>query len=320
MIVQNTINNKNNDCHLLLDQSKNFFWILEHFSCVHSQHSQHTYHRRHKSERYHQFKEHKMHLTKILYLPLLFFIGLSQIEASSGCNQCARTGNCNAAFHGGPGQFCGYFRDYGIETKPCCCPNSSTCNNSPFECLCHVPDTPYYNYSGRDESIGGFFALMVILCLCCCCCNACRSGDRHTYSTLGEEGSTFIPVAVPAGTDSGNGGNPPPTAPTASYHELPGDSHSRGGGGGGGSNTGTFGGGWGPALGGFVLGEMLGRASGGGNYHRHNNHNWFGGGGGHGRRGHRGGGGGGFNIRGDTGGGGHGHRGGHGGHNIRGDS
>ena len=134
---------------------------------------------------------------------------------------------------------------------------------------------------------------------------------HHSNSVLSEEGSSFIPVAVPAGAGDGDGfANPLPTAPTASYQY----SEPRVAG------SGPFGGGWGSALGGFALGNMMGSAFGGGGHHRHNHH---------GRRdrgGFGGGGGGGFNIRGDTGGGGgRQHRGGFGGgggggHNIRGDS
>ncbi len=144
---------------------------------------------------------------------------------------------------------------------------------------------------------------MILICICCTCCNACASGGSSASSY--EERNTFIPVAVPAE------GNPPPTAPGASYQY----SEPRVAG----SGSGPFGGGWGSALGGFALGQMMGSAFGGGGNHHHHRH---------GRRHH---GGGGFDIRGDTGGGGHGGRrhhgggfgfggGGGGGHNIRGDS
>ena len=140
-------------------------------------------------------------------LSFLFVLSTAQARRSSGCSICATTGNCVAAFKGGPGQFCGYFHEYAFETKPCCCPNNAYCNMSPFECLCHVPDTPYYNYSLRDDSIGGFIFLMILICICCTCCNACASGGSSASSY--EERNTFIPVAVPAE------GNPPPTAPGA---------------------------------------------------------------------------------------------------------
>lgn len=146
------------------------------------------------------------------------------------------------------------------------------------------------------------------MCLCVCCCTSCWSDDaqRDNYDSLGGD---FIPVAVPASEiPYGSINNPPPTAPLLPSQDR--GSRSRSGGGLGGL---------GPALGGFAVGGMLGRALGGGRRrdnsrhgHGHGNHH-------HGRRGF---GGGGYDIRGDTGGGGGGgHRGGGGGgFDIRGDS
>jgi hypothetical protein len=213
---------------------------------------------------------------------------------------CASTGNCYAAYKNSPGQFCGYFHDYGFETKPCCCPNDSYCNMSPFECLCHVPDrryvppTPNYNYNYNGEGLGSLILFMVLLCCCCMCCSA--------SSGMPEQESGYIPVAVPATGDV-------PSYQSRTVRPS--------------SDSGPFGG-WGPALGGFALGQAL---SGGGGHHHHHRHRHHGGG--HNISGDTGGGfgfGGGSDIRGDSGDGGFGFGGGGfgfgggGGHDIRGDS
>ena len=224
-------------------------------------------------------------------LLLHFLTNALCVYASSGCQMCASTGNCYAAFRNSPGQFCGYFHDYGFETKPCCCPNDTICNLSPFECLCHVPDrryvppTPDYNYDFHynGEGLGSLIFFILLCCCCMCCCSACGNSEQE---------SGYIPVAVPA------------TGDAPSYQKRSG--------------------GWGPALGGFALGQMIGE---GGGHHHHHHH-----GGGHNISGDTGGGfgfgggsdirgdtGGGFSFGGDSGGGGFGFGGG-GGHDIRGDS
>lgn len=122
------------------------------------------------------------------------------------------------------------------------------------------------------------------MCLCVCCCTRCWSDTDNSHVHYDDVEGEFIPVAVPTSEiPYGSINNPPPTAPL-----LPSRRSSGGGGG--------MGGGFAPALGGFVLGEMLGNALG----RRDNNHHGH-----HGRHVRRGfGGGGGFDIRGDTGGGG----------------
>lgn len=127
-----------------------------------------------------------------------------------------------------------------------------------------------------------------------------------------DAGGEFIPVAVPTSEiPYGSINNPPPTAPLLPSRTRRNNNPRSSGSGSGGGGMGGFG----PALGGFVVGEMLGNALG----RRDNNHHGH-----HGRHVRRGfGGGGGFDIRGDTGGGGGrgGHRGGGGGgFDIRGDS
>ena len=81
----------------------------------------------------------------------------------SGCQICASTGQCNTAFHSGPGQYCGSYYDISIsETRPCCCPLDSTCKVSYQTCQCHVeradderpPSSRYYNYPSSDHQQG----------------------------------------------------------------------------------------------------------------------------------------------------------------------
>mmetsp|Transcript_21734 Transcript_21734/g.24741 ORF Transcript_21734/g.24741 Transcript_21734/m.24741 type:complete len:230 (+) Transcript_21734:41-730(+) len=207
----------------------------------------------------------------------------------TGCEVCASTGDCSQAFHNGPGQYCGVFHQLFATTRPCCCPTNTYCKVSYSDCMCHVPDTNhrpsgYYGYSTEENTAGGVFTLIVFIFICCCFARFC------TPQTAREPHGEFIPVAVPVGIN----GNPPPTAPT--YGSTDNRRTNNNGGGGGFA--------WGPALGGFVLGEMLGRGE-GRRHHHHQNTGW----GGWGR-----GGGGGFDIRGDSDGGGGG------GFNVRGDS
>ena len=221
----------------------------------------------------------------IFFFFACFLLNASSTNAQSGCQVCASTGQCAAAYNSGPGQFCGYFQPIFSHTKPCCCPQNSICKLTSSDCLCHVPSRydnygNYGNYGGGGGTGGGFIALVVMIIIICCCCRMCAS--THSYSTLGEEGSTFIPVAVPATGVPYGSFNPPATAP--GYYA---DGRTRNSGGGGGLGS---------ALGGFALGEIIGNAIGRNEARNRGFGGWGGGGGGWG--------GGGSDIRGDTGGGG----------------
>lgn len=243
---------------------------------------------------------------------ILLFITLHSVLSMSGCERCATTNDCSQAFHSGPGQFCGDFQAYGT-TKPCCCPNNSQCQLSYGQCNCFVPNNRsshsnggygtrgynnhrYNNDDYYDEDGAGFLAFVIIVIILCWCCGCCKSGQPQDVT--GE----YVPIAVPINSNGNNdgAGNPPPTAPnyqsTSSFNWNYGRSR----------NTSDQGFAWGPALGGFVFGEVLGSMSSGGREGRHHHR--------HHHRHHSGGGG--FTIGGDTGGGG----GFGGGTTIRGDS
>jgi hypothetical protein len=221
---------------------------------------------------------------------ITFQVSLSQ----TGCALCASTGDCSQAFHYGPGKYCGTFHDF-TTTKPCCCPNNSQCQVSATQCNCYVNgygNNSYhsggYNSNGGD-TVGGIITMLVLICFCFCCCSSCclRSNIRSQ-----EVSGEYIPIAVPY---NGDDGNPPPTAPDyqATARAVPAPSW--------GSSRSDRGFAWGPALGGFIVGEMFGsRGRNNGNHRHHHHGERFGGGG--------------FSIPGDSSGGGDG------GFTIRGDS
>lgn len=218
---------------------------------------------------------------------LFLFLTPTYVQAGSGCNMCAQTGNCNYAYNNGPGKYCGSFHDYGFVNKPCCCPLNTQCNIQIFDCLCHVPATPYYN-EYYETAGGGFIFFLIIMCLCCCCC--CSGCGKHSEQHVDGD---FIPVAVPTNEYDYGSTNPPPTAPSFTETRSSAQPFV--------NRRGQGGNGLGAALGGFVIGEMIGSAIGRGErHHHHRNHRW--GGGGFNMRGDTGGQhGGGFDIRGDTG-------------------
>jgi hypothetical protein len=242
-----------------------------------------------------------------LYLILLLNCFV-KIHALTGCQLCAQTGKCDKAYHSGPGQFCGYFQESGFVSKPCCCPLNSICKLSPFQCLCHIPDRgwdffDYGNHSTQfeDDAASGFFIFLVILLLClCCCCGSCSSNSNRRHQILSDREDS-VPIAIPVSSSevpygSVHSNRPPPaSAPplissdprqTRSFDDRP---YTRSNGAGGAGSSGIV-----PALGGFLVGEMLGQALGARREeHRHYRHNG---------RHFAAGGGGGFDIRGDTGG------------------
>eukprot|EP00558_Chaetoceros_sp_UNC1202_P005634 CAMPEP_0197246518 /NCGR_PEP_ID=MMETSP1429-20130617/14718_1 /TAXON_ID=49237 /ORGANISM="Chaetoceros sp., Strain UNC1202" /LENGTH=210 /DNA_ID=CAMNT_0042707193 /DNA_START=96 /DNA_END=725 /DNA_ORIENTATION=+ len=180
---------------------------------------------------------------------------------TSGCQMCAATGECDAAFHGGPGKFCSYFTSQSTHTsQPCCCPDNTVCKVSQFSCRCHIPSKHHYNYNFRryeNGTTGGLIAFVIIVILCCCCCGSCAASHQHYGYDGIADAEGFVPVAVPAS------GMPPPTAPGYSPGYAP---RSRG------SDNSGGGGFWGnvaSGLGGFAVGEMFARNFEGGNHHHH---------------------------------------------------
>mmetsp|Transcript_10869 Transcript_10869/g.13752 ORF Transcript_10869/g.13752 Transcript_10869/m.13752 type:complete len:258 (+) Transcript_10869:55-828(+) len=246
-------------------------------------------------------------LKDLALLLLIFLINAPQKTLSqSGCDICASTGDCSQAYLQHPGKYCGTFQQY-VTTKPCCCPTNSQCQLTSTSCNCYVPSSSHSYHRGHssddddddyyfDGGAGGITLVVLIFILCCCCAGLCKSNPQS-----GGPRGEFVPIAVPLGNNTDSDGIPPATAPgyQASTPGFFGGSGSRGGSSG---NNGGGGFAWGPALGGFILGEMLGRGEGRGNNH-HRHHHRHGGGG-------WGGGGGGFTIPGDTGGGGGGRGGG----------
>lgn len=200
----------------------------------------------------------------------------------SGCQVCAQTGKCDKAYHSGPGQFCGYFQESGFVSKPCCCPLNSICKLSPFQCLCHIPDgRNYFDYGHStwfEDSFGAIIFFLILLCLCCCCCisgDCCSSNSNRDRFLLNQD--DVMPIAVPVHSSDVPYGsvhsNPPPTAPLSAdplETRRFGEKTFRS------INSPSTGSGIASALGGFVVGEMLGQAIGAGrrDHHRHPRHGY----------------------------------------------
>ena len=250
-------------------------------------------------------------LSRLIFL-LIFLLTPRESLSLSGCALCASTGNCGQAFHYSPGKFCGSFHNTYTSTLPCCCPINSQCQLSSTQCNCYSNSRSNYynsgynrgynynsyNYDKGSSTAGSVTFLFFLICFCICCSCICRKNQPE-----------YVPIASPVTSE--NNGNPPATAP--GYQPSVPTARST-------ENNQGFA--WGPALGGFILGEMLGgNRREGGHHHHHRHHNGGGGGifggdtGGGGTFGGNWGGGGGF-FGGDTGGGGRGGE----GFTFRGDS
>lgn len=152
----------------------------------------------------------KLQTLLLVGVPLLLLIkqdlcclAQQQQPPPSGCETCQVSGNCQAAFKGGPGQFCGTFYKSSVQSiKPCCCPLQASCKVSSNTCLCHVASggnnpagvnsagdqrTSSSNVSGitDEKHLHHYFhstepetvslgALLFLALLVCCCCGGCR--------------------------------------------------------------------------------------------------------------------------------------------------
>mmetsp|Transcript_40158 Transcript_40158/g.40690 ORF Transcript_40158/g.40690 Transcript_40158/m.40690 type:complete len:322 (-) Transcript_40158:607-1572(-) len=284
------------------------------------------------------------------FLTVLFLLlaVLPATTTATGCQACASSGNCEQAFHNGPGQFCGNWEDNTGLIKPCCCPNNYQRKDSSYECICHDGSYPpdykhrsnplYYSCHGtssrtstnisikdngitstKDNGIVGFAVLVfLVFCFFCCCFLSCfffkgKPSSASHSSYPGDKSCQHGPSAPPAYN---------PDASTADAYAYPIYSQNAPaapvsygsvpttGGGGNGMAAGAVGGFLSGALAGGIIGNIMGES-----HQRREEENRYGSGGG----GWMGGGGsGGGDIAGDSGG--WGGSGGGGGGDIAGDS
>ena len=194
----------------------------------------------------------------------------------SGCQICALTGNCNAAFHNQPGQYCGSYYDFYEDNKPCCCPfeqngNLVACNMSPTQCKCHVSTDNYqpssysnYNYHSsrisREYQTFIWVPLIVIFLCLCYCCRFRRHDLRHNQFVA--SGYNNIPVATAIPTASCPPAEIPDYHPTTNYGSTMDRNQHQSGGGGGAVASG---------LGGLAVGTIIGNLMGRNNAHVHHN-------------------------------------------------
>lgn len=110
-------------------------------------------------------------------LSLLLLYSIVTINAfESGCQLCEETGDCSAAFHNMPGQYCGRYFNYVGQRFPCCCPLNSICRVYNSGCRCHVQRPPRYVRhappTAHDTDFLSSLVFVAILATCCffCCC------------------------------------------------------------------------------------------------------------------------------------------------------
>jgi hypothetical protein len=210
---------------------------------------------------------------------------------ASGCAICAATNQCSFAFHNGPGQYCGQWYDYEtLMKKPCCCPllqvgMPSTCAMTPTQCKCHIYDTqtppppvpvpaaphayiPQHNHETREAP---FIMLLLVICCCfmMCCCRKSPENNHHHHTHDG------VPIARAVDVDA----SCPPENPvyatktygsTSTHHHH---HHQDSGGGGGGSSSNAVASGLGGFAIGAIVGDLIGRNSGGYNRGGTSHHN-----------------------------------------------
>mmetsp|Transcript_4755 Transcript_4755/g.10801 ORF Transcript_4755/g.10801 Transcript_4755/m.10801 type:complete len:260 (+) Transcript_4755:133-912(+) len=240
----------------------------------------------------------------LILLLVLLLLTQTLAHQPSGCQVCATTGQCNAAFHNGPGQYCGSYYDISISgNKPCCCPLQSTCKVSPTQCMCHVANrqpasahSTHYNpshsnsmnytpHDGYHQTSPLAPLIFILLCICCCTLRWRRRDDDHTVHHHTSSGRIPIATAIPATC-------PPYENPE--YHHAPNyGSTMDGKPSSGGTGTAIASG-----LGGLAVGTMLGNLIGRNNVQVNNTQRGFGGGGGYHIDGDDGGG---YDIVGDSG-------------------
>eukprot|EP00580_Thalassiosira_gravida_P011922 CAMPEP_0201643096 /NCGR_PEP_ID=MMETSP0493-20130528/27564_1 /ASSEMBLY_ACC=CAM_ASM_000838 /TAXON_ID=420259 /ORGANISM="Thalassiosira gravida, Strain GMp14c1" /LENGTH=270 /DNA_ID=CAMNT_0048117443 /DNA_START=374 /DNA_END=1186 /DNA_ORIENTATION=+ len=219
---------------------------------------------------------------------LLLLIAKTASSLSGGCQACASSGQCNAAYNNGPGQYCGSFYDVSISgNKPCCCPMQATCKVSPTQCMCHISNpqkpttattaassstnhdsahhttTPSQHYAYHETSSSSLFVQLafILLILCCCVyCYCCRKDEldggahHHHTSFSGSYKHTPIAMAVPT-----TACDPPSENPE--YHHSPNYGSTKGGSGDGAGVGTAIASGLGGLAVGTVIGEMIGRNS-----------------------------------------------------------
>lgn len=104
-------------------------------------------------------------------------------DSVSGCGLCARSGQCEHAFRGAPGQFCLTL----VSGAPCCCPADAQCVlANAYNCRCRR--SVGVNGNGAHvrphaATTAGSVLLGLLLaccgCCCCCCCVASRRRQRR---------------------------------------------------------------------------------------------------------------------------------------------
>lgn len=196
--------------------------------------------------------------------------------AISGCSLCARSGQCERAFRGSPGQFCQTL----VSGAPCCCPADAQCVlANAYNCRCRrgaASGTRVRSTTDSDANTApaaGSVALAVLLtcCLCCCCCCGSareRHKRRHQHDYYAEP--VYTTTATQYGTNVGEypGQQAPlpqaqpvyPYAYATAPPEYEGDRYetAKGDGGGGRLAAAALG-----AAGGLATGVFLGSAFGG---------------------------------------------------------
>lgn len=146
--------------------------------------------------------------------------------AVSGCGLCQRTGQCDQAFRGTPGQFCQTL----VSGAPCCCPADAQCVlTNMYNCRCrrtvaasgtasspNVRTVTHTTTSSDSPKASSIVILLILLCcVCCCCCGASEKRKRQ------RERDYYAPVPTQYGTYPGQPPVAQPVYPSYAYPSAP---------------------------------------------------------------------------------------------------
>ncbi|KDO35182.1 hypothetical protein SPRG_00028 [Saprolegnia parasitica CBS 223.65] len=102
------------------------------------------------------------------------------------CQVCASTGQCDTAYKGLPGKYCGPWLSSGVK-QVCCCPTAAVCA-IPLQanaCLCKSPPpAPAPSSDATPTYVWVLVALAVAGLACFCCCRSTQYASDDSYVAI----------------------------------------------------------------------------------------------------------------------------------------
>ncbi|KAF0691760.1 hypothetical protein As57867_016973, partial [Aphanomyces stellatus] len=96
----------------------------------------------------------------------------------TGCQLCQLTGQCDVAYKGNRGFYCGAGVS-NFNVADCCCPTGSICHLSDSSCNCEPLPPQLDNTTGIGIIVGFVaFFIFVSVCACWCCRKYCTKRRR----------------------------------------------------------------------------------------------------------------------------------------------